>query len=354
MFEKSLNDLSGLSNSDDIYLPVFLMDYLEFSALTGTDTSDYCDSVLESLLDDDGIKRGVIDKYDAYGLYAATYALKLAKCDFDTYTNLGHIFDIYDSFLLSDGSFVAPGYVESNFVDTYYADALIHLLDIQSENDIRQYCEENKETILGSGVVNIYYYLDLLQRNDLLEIVNDEKNEIIDFLLDRLDSLLSDGVFSTKQWFDLSAVLKSLNLLEVGWELSEKQKDQIINNFNENDNQQLLVYDLGKFIDVLTLVCPEQHDMIQEYCRKLEKGLIAISDQEVSFKIMLESKALAVFSQSDYTLADETWQVIKETINKSQDDSGLYKGGDSIEDSVSFNNTYDAILLYEAVTKKGD
>lgn len=61
MFEDNLNDLSTLSNYDDIYLPVFLMDYLEFSTLTGIDTSKYCAFVIEALCDSNSIKNSIIE-----------------------------------------------------------------------------------------------------------------------------------------------------------------------------------------------------------------------------------------------------------------------------------------------------
>lgn len=351
MFEDNLNDLSTLSNYDDIYLPVFLMDYLEFSTLTGIDTSKYCAFVIEALCDSNSIKNSIIEEYDVYGLYASMYAFKLAKYDFRTDTNVCNIFHVYDSFLLSDFSYLAPGQVESNFTDAYFVDALIHLLDIEMEHDIRKYCQENKESILESGVINIYYYLDLLQRNRWLDIIKNEKNDILEALSNTLDSFISNNEFSIKQFSTLNATLKSLNILNKEWKLTKDQLDKLLNSFVENDNQQQLIYDLEEFIDFLNLVCPENHDMIQKYYKKLEKGLIAISTQEVSNKVLLESKAFTVFGKSDYTITTELFQVIKETVNKSQDDSELYKGGDSIEDIVSFRNTYDVVLLYKTIKK---
>ena len=64
---------------------------------------------------------------------------------------------------------------------------------------------------------------------------------------------------------------------------------------------------------------------------------------------MLQNMALSVFEQSNYTVTSEFKQVVIRTLSQSQDESGLFKGGDSNDDIVNFNNTYDAIVLYESI-----
>ena len=108
------------------------------------------------------------------------------------------MFNEFDSFLLSEDSYMSPGYVESNFVDTYYVDALIHDLGIDSSNTISQYCIENKPAILESDVLNIYYFLELLQRNDLLELVDAERDEIIQKLSSSIQVLPMMQLFCVK------------------------------------------------------------------------------------------------------------------------------------------------------------
>ena len=163
-------------DNQNIYVPVFLMDYLDFSRFAGYDSSKNHDKVIRVLCDENGVKKDAFVEYDAYGLYATIRALKLANYNFESCVHFREVFNEFDSFLLSEDSYMSPGYVESNFVDTYYVDALIHDLGIDSSNTISQYCIENKPAILESDVLNIYYFLELLQMNDLLELVVAERD----------------------------------------------------------------------------------------------------------------------------------------------------------------------------------
>lgn len=81
MFENSFIDINDLENSTEIYLPIYLMDYLEFCILTGVGSSRYHKLIVETLCDEKGIKEGIFVEYDTYGLYATIRALELAEFD---------------------------------------------------------------------------------------------------------------------------------------------------------------------------------------------------------------------------------------------------------------------------------
>jgi len=51
----------------------------------------------------------------------------------------------------------------------------------------------------------------------------------------------------------------------------------------------------------------------------------------------------------NYVVTSEFNQIVMNTLSQSQDESGLFKGGDSNDDLVSFRNTYDAVVLCEGI-----
>ena len=59
--------------------------------------------------------------------------------------------------------------------------------------------------------------------------------------------------------------------------------------------------------------------------------------------------ALNVFELSNYVVTSEFNQIVVNTLSQSQDESGLFKGGDSNDDLVSFRSTYDAVVLCESI-----
>lgn len=352
MFEDTLNDAGKLEKV--IYVPVFLMDYLDFARFAGYDSSKNYEKIILVLCDENGIKEGAFSKYDSYGLYATIYALKLAHYDFETCIHFRNVFDEFDSFLLSEDLYLSPGYANSDLGNTYYADALIHKLGIESSNTISKYCIENKEQILDGNVSyvgNIYRYLELLQRNNLLDIVDEEREEIIQKFSSGIDTL-ADVSANNANLSEINSCIKGLRILGENPQISGEYYDNVMKNFSINSNSSNIqqdAYDLAKLIEFICLVSPDKTNDLQEYCRQLEMMIVQLSSKEVSCKIMLQNMALSVFEQSNYTVTSEFKQVVIRTLSQSQDESGLFKGGDSNDDIVNFNNIYDAIVLYESI-----
>ncbi len=348
MFEDTLEDEDELEN-EDIYVPVFLMDYLDFARVAGYDNSKNYEKIIRVLCDEKGIKADTFIKYDAYGLYATTRALKLANYDFEECIHFRDVFSEFDSFLLSEDSYMSPGYVESNFVDTYYVDALIHELGIESSNAISEYCMENKNQILESDVLNIYYYLELLKRNNLLKIVDSEREEIIQKLFSSLEVLVPDPSVINANLPKVNGCIKGLRILDENPQISEEYYDYIVKNFSASSNKQQMSYDLSGLIEFICLLSPDKTNDLQKYCRQIETMLIQLASKEVSNKIMLYNMALNVFELSNYTVTSEFKQIVIRTLSQSQDESGLFKGGDSNDDFVSFRSTYYAVILCENI-----
>lgn len=349
MFEDTLNDAEKLEKV--IYVPVFLMDYLDFARFAGYDSSKNYEKIILVLCDENGIKEDAFFQYDSYGLYATIYALKLANYDFETCIHFRNVFDEFDSFLLSEDLYLSPRYANSDLGNTYYADALIHKLGIESSNTISKYCIENKAQILDSTVSNIYYYLELLQRNNLLDIVDAEREEIIQKFSSGIDSFVDISAINGNL-LKINSCIKGLRILGENPQISGDYYDNIVKNFSTSSNSsniQQEAYDLAKLIEFICLVSPDKTNDLQEYCRQLEMMIIQLSSKEVSYKIMLQNMALSVFELSNYTVTSEFKQVVIRTLSQSQDESGLFKGGDSNDDIVNFNNTYDAVVLYESI-----
>ena len=225
----------------------------------------------------------------------------------------------------------------------------IHDLGIDSSNTISQYCIENKPAILESDVLNIYYFLELLQRNDLLELVDAERDEIIQKLSSSIQVLASDPSSINANLPKINGCIKGLKILNENPQFSEEYYDAIVKNFSVSSDQQQKAYDLAGLIEFICLVSPDNIDDSKEYCHQLETTLIQLSSEDVSNKIMLQKMALNVFELSYYVVTSEFNQIVVNTLSQSQDESGLFKGGDSNDDLVSFRSTYDAVVLCESI-----
>ncbi len=349
MFEKSLDDLQTVEREKGIYIPVYLMDYLDFCWLLNIDSSAHWEKIIQYLCDENGVKENTFTQYDVFGLYATTHTLELAQYDFKNYIDFNNVFNEFDAFMLNDDLYLAPGYAESNFLDTYYVDALIHTLDINSSNNISEYCKVNKSQILESGVLNIYYYLELLQRNNLLKIIKDDRKDIITKFLSTINDLTKDTENINYNISAINASINGLNILGESWEISDEYFNTAINEFVKSESIQQEVYDLSKLMEFIYLTSPTKEEILEKYCQQLEEALIRLSASNVSNKIMLQSMALNVLKKSNYTVVQDVEEAIKGTLNQAQDENGLFKGGDSNEDVVSFRNTYDAVVLYEEI-----
>lgn len=181
----------------------------------------------------------------------------------------------------------------------------------------------------------------------LLEIVGLERKNIIQKLSSALNTLVTDTEVINANLSTINGSIKGLKILGESIEISEEDFNSILENFSKNQNQQQEVYDLNKLVEFICLVSPNNKSILQEYCNQLEKSLIKLSSVNATNKIMLQSMTLDVFEKANYTITTELQQIIRKTLIQAQDNNGLFKGGDSNEDVVSFRNIYDAVVLYE-------
>lgn len=350
MFEKSLDDLQTVEKETGIYIPVYLMDYLDFSRILNIDSSAHWEKIIQYLCDENGVKENTFMQYDVIGLYATVRALELAQYDFKNHLDFKNVFDKFDDFMLNDDLYLGPGYTESNVMDTYYVDALIRTLKISSSNNIGEYCKENKDQILEMRVSDIYYYLELLKKNNLLEIIKDDRQDIVTKFLSTINDLTKDAENINYNISAINASINGLNILGESWKISDEYFNTAINEFVKSESIQQEVYDLAKLVEFICLTSPTKEEILQKYCQQLEDALIHLSVSDVSNKIMLQSMALDILEKSNYPIIQDVEEVIKDTLNQTQDNSGLFKGGDSNEDVVSFRNTYDAVMLYKEIS----
>ncbi|MFV0504140.1 MAG: hypothetical protein ACK5LT_09275 [Lachnospirales bacterium] len=284
---------------------------------------------------------------DVYGLYATNRTLNYTEYKFQDNAKFNEVFKEFDSFMLREDLYISPAYAESNLVDTYYADALLNTLNIKSNSDIGKYCLVNKNNILESDPLNIYYYLQLLQRNDLLRILETEEKKIAKKLQSTLQILINDKENTNINLPEINGCIKSLKILKENIKISNDAFKDILKNFSRNSNLQQEVYDLNKLVEFIFLVSPNNKNTLQEHCKQLEKQLLKLSASNASNKIMLQSMSLDIFKNTNYNISTELQLIVIKTLIQAQDCSGLFKGGDSNEDIINFRNTYDAIILLE-------
>ena len=176
-----------------------------------------------------------------------------------------------------------------------------------------------------------------------------EREEIIQKLSSSIQVLASDSSAINTNLPKINGCIKGLKILNENSQFSEEYYDAIIKNFAVSSDQQQKAYDLAGLIEFICLVSPDNTNVSKEYCHQLETTLIQLSSEDVSNKIMLQKMALDVFELSNYVVTSEFNQIVMNTLSQSQDESGLFKGGDSNDDLVSFRNTYDAVVLCEGI-----
>jgi hypothetical protein len=350
MFEDDMQNLSALEEANQIYLPVYLMDYLETCLVLDIDSSNYHNQIIQSICDENGISDGVIQDYHALGLYAAVRTLSLANYDFKQCQNFEEVFHVYNSFLIDETAYIAPGYAESDFVDTYYVDAIIHILDLEPPSDISLYCRDKQDEILKSDLINISYFIDLLQRNNLLSSIDDRKQEIVDGLTSSLEDILISNRSSVEKLPYINAIINALEILGQDWSISEKQAENIIDNYIATEDIQLDTINLIELIKFTQAVGGNPKE-IKKYCGKIVENIQSLKNIEVSSQLLLLSKALLILEDCNYVIPDSIIQIVNTTLNQAQDSSGLFKGGESKEDMVSFRSTYDALLLQKLISQ---
>lgn len=351
MFENDLDSIDSLTNMEDIYFPVYFLDYKEICYVFKYDNPHYNQIIIASLCDGGGAKSGIIYPYDSYGLYAFIHTLELANYEFETHTMFDSLFCDFDAFLLGNGIYIMPGETTSNFVDTYYADSIINYLNIDVENELSIYCSSNQEEIIESGTVNAYYFLKLLQRNDLINTTITNKEYLIDQFAMVLDQLLTESVIEQQSLPTINAAIKSIRILEGNYDIDDNTIEKIISNYTYHSNQQQTVYDLCELIDFLCIICPNEHELLYQYCVELETQLIKLMNSSYSNKLMLFYRSFSLFEKSDYKVSTTLINATSKLLFYSQSDYGLYKGGDSSEDIESFRNTYYGVVLTDIINQ---
>lgn len=351
MFEKDLEDISSLEENNNIYLPVYLMDYLDLSLLLESDTSKYNNKIINSLCDENGIKGGVILQYDSFGLYATIRTLYMCGYDFKNYSNINIIFDMFDAFLLDESSYINPGYVESNFEDTYFVDSIIHALNIEGISDISIYCEKKMNDILLFNSIEMYYFLELLQRNNLLGIINEKKQEVTDILLSSLEYMLDETILVKEKLPYINSAIGALEILEEDWTIDESYIDVMIKEYRDSDNLQentISIAELAKFINSIN---PNRNE-IKKLCDKIVENIVTLNKQDLINSLYVQSKSIGTLIDCDYSIPDNVILSVKDTLNKAKHSSGMFKGGGNYEDIISFRTTYDALFLLDIINVK--
>ncbi|WP_430111428.1 hypothetical protein [Paenibacillus sp. B1-33] len=351
MFENDLDNIAELIKSNEVYLPIYLMDYLDFSLLLNIDSSDYHDLIIDSITDENEIKDGVIQAYDPLGLYAAIYSLKLAGYDFKTSPNFSDVFDVYNSFLLDESTYITPGYTESNFVDTYFVDAITNVLEIESPNSIDLYLYEKRDDILQSDPIVINNFLELLQKHNLLHIIDNKKQELVDGLFSSMDDILAKETLTAKKLPYVNAIIRALEILERNWSFSKTQVDEMIDSFTEIDNVPQNTMNLIELATFINLINPDR-DEIKPLCNEIISNIVHLNDLDLSNKLHVQSKALNLLQDLDYKIPNNVIKIVGDTLINAQHTSGLFKGGDATEDVVSFRSTYDALFLQKVIYQK--
>lgn len=351
MFEKDLEDITSLEENNNIYLPVYLMDYLDLSLLLESDTSKYNNKIINSLCDENGIKGGVILQYDSLGLYATIRTLYMCGYDFKNYSNINIIFDMFDAFLLDESSYINPGYVESNFEDTYFVDSIIHALNIEGISDISIYCEKKMNDILLFNSIEMYYFLELLQRNNLLGIINEKKQEVTDILLSSLEYMLDATILVKEKLPYINSAIGALEILEEDWTIDESYIDVMIKEYRDSDNLQentISIAELAKFINSIN---PNRNE-IKKLCDKIVENIVTLNKQDLINSLYVQSKSIGTLIDCDYSIPDNVILSVKDTLNKAKHSSGMFKGGGNYEDIISFRTTYDALFLLDIINVK--
>ncbi len=353
MYKDNIQNLEQLASSNDGFLTVYLMDILDFYRLSGIELSKAeKNSIIKTIIDEDNMLRKDLINQDVLKFYAAVYALNLVEYNFGD--NFNDNFKWWDSFNLRESAYITPGKVEPTFVDTFYCYRLIKELNLEIENNNRlmDYCKKNKDTILNSdNTFDVCSYIILLDENALLKIIDDDIDFINKKLKNKFDVIVNKETISDKDLLLLNQLIKAMNILDIDWRIPIDKCEKMISDFKLSDNQGIKTYQLIELIDLANYNQLDE-SLVKVKCKQLEQEMLNLTTIKMTNKNMLFSKALDSFAKSNYGFSEDLNKAMKTVFLHSQTENGMFLGGDSDEDVISFKNTYYSVKLHQKLYTK--
>ena len=323
----------------DMVLPVFINEFQKLSDLCHKSYTEYNDIMVNSLISDINSTNDYINDYDVYVLYTKVCSL----------SNLGYKNDLllksinkYEKFSLSDGTYILPGEIKSDIVNTYYAVRISNVLNLSINNDINIYIKNMSNTNVFDNGTGIYNYLRLLEEQDCMSYINDIKTDLVTVINDNLIKYVND-----KSILGINNSLKSLQML--GYKPDKKIKDKIgdeIETFKESNEILQNAYMYANILEMISLL-DTKLEIKKVAVQYLNDHMEEILKLNFTGKLNLTYLMIKSLNDSDCNCIELYREDVLEMINLSQHDSGLMKCGDNKDDTVSYESTSNAISLLE-------
>lgn len=334
--------------SSDITEISFLEGYTGFCTICGFDFSENHDIILDRFVDDEGIKVSLA-KEDPQILYQICHILKLCEYNFKDHTN--GVFSLVDQYQLTNGLY-APSSEGSNLINTFYADMLYRLKNMNIEGyteNLQRYLKKaDMSSLLEADPVNLYCYLTLLKNNGLLDTLDQENREkIITRLSEFQDTILSTAdEHAPKDYLRLlNGTIKGLNLLQIENHITKDQATKILDTFL-SETGTINLYDMIAALELGVLIVKDD-EVTKKLTTLTEEALYNVRPEEsVDELVIFYGKSAEVLGGSDQALSGKLKKKILEILESCYDDeAGLYRAGDGVDETISFQSNYYAVLL---------
>jgi len=360
-FENNLDNIEELS--DRIVLPIYFVDYLQFSLIMGHNSSNYNELIISELTNDDGFNEEVLFfPLDPLSFNYSIRSLYFAGYDFSEDLNLNELFRQFDNFLWDEISYIQPFETMSDFIETYFVDKIINILGLPMNESIDEFYQSISMGITYAMPQGIYMYLIALQQNDILYTINDIEVELINTLLLNLETFINLDWPAAIRLHQILPTIQSLELIGVEWSQKKSQLQNLLiildsERLNSEESEDLFLDFLSLIMEIrlMNILQLNQSDL-NELFEQVSKKLIDMKQAGSYDMILSQYMLLEVFHEAGYPIPDEIIELVIDVLHNSKHPSGLFTSGISAYEIIpTFMSTYYALsaldILYQAINQ---
>lgn len=352
MFQDLINKLNKaiLSNKIDVYMPDFYSDFIYLCEQFNHDFNNVKKNILNSLISDSALDTGNINIYDSYSVYETLDVL--ISLNYDVGDLFEESIDYFNKFELYDSLYITPGEVEGNFLDTYYVVRLMELIEVDNGFDTYSYMETMKNDILQGDPVQVNLFIQYLSDSGNLRILDDIRTDLIDYINTVINHVLETEYEWAYRIKYLNATVNSINILtEEG--IDEGTKKEIIDIIKEERLSSDVIQNITENCELYELMnnLKFNNKSKNKVLEVMGKNIEKISKIEMTGKISLLEKVYKIYEISGKEIPTSLKNLAIDVLELSIHESGLFKGGDSNADIISFQYIHDSLQLINSINE---
>ncbi|MDF2802890.1 MAG: hypothetical protein K0S61_2793 [Anaerocolumna sp.] len=352
MFQNFINKLNEyiLDNKIDVYTPDFYSDFIYLSEQFSHDYNHVKKEILNSVIKDSVLDKDNINIYDSYSIYETLGVLTSLNYD------VGNLFeesiDYFNKFELYGSLYITPGEVEGNFLDTYYVIRVMELIGVDNDFDTCSYIETMKNEILQGDPVQVDLFIQYLSDSGNLSILDDIKMDLIDYIRTVINHVLETEYEWAYKIKYLNAAINSISILTKE-EIDESTKKEIIDIIKEEKLSSDVIQNITENCELYELMynLKFNNKSKDKVLGEIDKNIVKISKIEMTGKVSLLEKVYKVYGISGEEKPTSLKNLAIDVLELSIHESGLFKGGDSNADIISFQYIHDSLQLISSINE---